>query len=89
MQKDAEQGRGTGRGRTTSGPMTPKAAALVLVAATVLVGAVGYVVLSVVAGESTVTTNGGGCTPAASSECTGHTHASAAPGALIPDERGP
>jgi hypothetical protein len=75
--------------RTESGAMTPKAAALVLVAATVLVGAVGYVVLSVVAGESTATTNSGGCTPAASSECAGHAHASAGPGELIAYARAP
>ena len=51
--------------------MAPRTAALVLVAATVLVGAIGYVVLSVVAGESTTTTNSGGCTPVHSPACTG------------------
>jgi hypothetical protein len=63
--------------------MAPRTAVLVLVAATVLVGAVGYVVLSAVASESTATTNGGGCTPAANPQCAGHTHTSTGPGELI------
>jgi hypothetical protein len=56
--------------------MTPKAAALVLVATTVLVGAVGYLVLTATASTSTNTANSSGCTPAASPECGGHSHAS-------------
>jgi hypothetical protein len=58
--------------------MAPRTAALVLVAATVIVGAVGYVVLSVVASESTNT----------ASSCTTHGAASCPsasdPGAVTP-----
>ncbi len=63
--------------------MTPATAALVLVAATVIVGAVGYVVLSVVASDSTATTNSAGCTPASSPTCAHSGSGGASPGELI------
>jgi hypothetical protein len=63
--------------------MAPKTAALVLVAATVLVGAVGYIVLSVVSSENTATTNSGGCIPVHSSECINNGADRAGPGELI------
>jgi alkylhydroperoxidase/carboxymuconolactone decarboxylase family protein YurZ len=63
--------------------MAPKTAALVLVAATVLVGAVGYLVLSAVSSENTATTNSGGCIPVHSSECANNGATRAAPGELI------
>jgi hypothetical protein len=83
MQKETARSRWSSGSRSTAGAMAPRTAALVLVAATVLVGAVGYMVLTVVSSESTSTTSGGGCTPAASPTCAGHTHASAGPGELI------
>jgi hypothetical protein len=64
--------------------MGPRAAVLVLVASVVLVGAVGYAVLSVVASESTNTATSSGCTPAASPACGGHSHTSDSnPGELV------
>jgi hypothetical protein len=56
------------RGRGSSmRELGPKTAALVLIAATVIVGAVGYVVLSAVSAESTNTANT--CTAAGSTHC--------------------
>lgn len=63
--------------------MAPKTAALVLVAATVVVGAVGYLVLSVVSSQNTATTNSGGCIPVHSSQCGNNGAARAGPGELI------
>ncbi len=58
--------------------MGVKGAALVLVVVTVLVGAVGYVVLSVVASESTNTAQTSGCAPASGVTCQQHDHANTA-----------
>jgi hypothetical protein len=66
--------------------IAPRTAALVLVVAAVVVGAVGYVVLSAVASESTITTSS--CAPAAGPQCTGHAHPSESPTSVAGTGRG-